>query len=214
MTVASSGRKSGLETTNDAAAQVQMSEPFICEVTIEGNSANIFHRWSVESVEAKGAAAKGSRAKKTDDVDSYVFKDSAGFICIPGEYLRQSIIHAAKYRQDPRSPRKSMMDLAKAAIFSLDELSPIVNATGQKAKEWDYIDRRRVMVQRNGITRCRPAFLSGWKATFALQVVLPEYVEPQALNELIQLAGKIIGLADGRPSYGRFLVTNFHVVKV
>lgn len=215
MAVASNGRRTALaDATNDAAAQIQMTAPFITQVTIEGNSAIIFHRWSVEGIEEKAAAAKGSKAKKTDDVDSYVFKDASGYICIPGEYLRQSIIHAAKYRQDPRSPRKSMMDLAKAAIFSLDELSPIVNAVGQKAKEWDYIDRRRVMVQRNGITRSRPAFLAGWKATFALQCVLPEYIDQQTLNELIQVAGKIIGLADGRPSYGRFLVTGYEVVEV
>jgi hypothetical protein len=215
MATLATGRKTELSNTgNDAATQVAMGAPFIAEVTLEGNSAIIFHRWSVEGIAEKANAAKGSKAKKTDDVESYVYKNDEGYVCIPGEYLRQSIIHAAKYRQDPRSPRKSMMDLAKAAIFALEEFVPIANAEGRKTKQWDYIDQRRVTVQRNGLTRSRPAFLAGWRATFTLQCVLPEYVDSQALNELIQLAGKIIGLADGRPSYGRFLVVNYKVLNI
>jgi hypothetical protein len=215
MATLATGKRTELSNvSNDAATQVEMGAPFIVEATLEGNSAIIFHRWSVEGIKEKAAAAKGSKAKKTDDIDSYVYKNEEGWVCIPGEYLRQAIIHAAKYRQDPRSPRKSMMDLAKAAIFALEEFVPIVNAAGRKSKEWDYVDQRRVTVQRNGVTRSRPAFFAGWRATFTLQCVLPEYVDATALNELIQLAGKIIGLADGRPSYGRFLVVNYKVLNI
>ena len=215
MATLATGKKTELSNvSNDAAAQIAMGQPYIVEVGLEGNSAIIFHRWSVEGIAEKAGAAKGSKAKKTDDVESYVYKNEEGFICIPGEYLRQTTIHAAKYRQDPRSPRKSMMDLMTAAIFSLEELVPIVNAEGKKAKTWDYIDQRRVTVQRNGLTRCRPAFLAGWKALFTIQCVLPEYVEPTVLNELIQLGGKIIGLADGRPSYGRYLVASYKVLNI
>jgi hypothetical protein len=45
-------------------------------------------------------------------------------------------------------------------------------------------------------------------------VVLPEYIGPALLNDLIQLAGKVIGLADSRPSYGRYLVTGFKTSEV
>jgi hypothetical protein len=76
------------------------------------------------------------------------------------------------------------------------------------------MDMRRVVVQRNGITRSRPAFHAGWRATFSLQVVLPEYVAPSLLNELIAQAGKIIGLGDQRPSYGRFQVVRYEVSEV
>jgi hypothetical protein len=212
MTTLTSGKRDVLATpTNGAKSQIEMTVPYVAQVSVEGVCPIIFHRWNCESVAEKAGAAKGSKAKKTDDVESYVYWDEAGYICVPGEQLRQAIIHAAKYKQDPRSPRKSLMDLAKAAIFVLEELSPITSAKGGKTKEWDFLDMRRVVVQRNSVTRSRPAFHAGWRATFSLQVVLPEYITPALLNELIQSAGKIIGLADQRPSYGRFLVTKFEI---
>lgn len=114
-----------------------------------------------------------------------------------------SLIGAAKYRQDPRSPRKSAMDLFKAGVISLTELADL----GQN--DWDYLDRRRVMVQRSGITRVRPALETGWKATFKLQIQLPEYINASFLRSVIQDGGKLIGLADFRPSYGRYSIINF-----
>lgn len=172
---------------------------------IEGTADMLFHRWSNEDVAEKGAAAKGSKAKKSDNIEAYVYRTDDGMIAIPGEYLRGALIGAAKFKQDPRSPRKSMADLAKAAIVSLTPLASLGKAT------WDFEDRRRVTIQRNAITRCRPAMKAGWRAEFDLLVNLPEYVSPQCLNELIQQAGRLIGLADFRPTYGRFQVIGFSV---
>lgn len=166
----------------------------------------MFHRWNCESVASKAAAKKGSAEKKSDDVESYVYRNEKGEICIPGEYLRGAIIAAAKFQQDPRSPRKSAMDLFKASIVSLTELSSL------GCKNWDYLDKRRVVIQRNGITRSRPAMKEGWKASFILMCNLPEYIDEQLLNSTIQAAGKLIGLADFRPSYGRFNVIRFEVL--
>jgi hypothetical protein len=199
-----------LETTgspsNGAAEQISYSMPYISRVAIEGASALLFHRWSVDGVEEKAKAAKGSKAKKTDDIESYVYRDEKGSICLPSEYLRMSIIHAAKFRQDPRSPRKSAMDLFKAGIVGLNELCSL------GSKDWDYLDRRRVMIQRNGITRVRPGFKVGWKIECDLLCNLPEYIPPAFLNETIQAAGRLIGVGDMRPTFGRFNVVKFEVV--
>lgn len=201
--------------TNDASFAVDLSQPYAVEVTIKGSAAMLFHRWSVESVEAKAKAAKGSAAKKSDDIDSYVYRDDDGLICIPGEYLRGSMCGpngAAKYRQDPRSSRKSALDLYKAGVVSLTELAPITTAAAIPATTWDYLDQRRVTIQRAGITRVRPAFLAGWEATFVLQSLLPEYIPPSDLLDVITKAGQLVGIADFRPTYGRFQVTRFTVM--
>ena len=181
--------------------------PYIAEVTVEGSAPIMFHRWSCEAVEAKANAAKGSKAKKEDDWESYLYRDAAGEIAIPGEYLRQAIIEAAKYRQDPRSPRKSAKDLFKAAVISLTELA----TTG--ASEPDYLDRRRVCVMRAAVTRVRPALNAGWSATFQLLVQHPEYISTQTVNGVIVDAGRLVGLGDFRPSYGRFVVSKFNVME-
>lgn len=193
--------------TNGASSGVEFQQPYRVEVSIEGVAPILFHRWNCESVESKSNAKKGSKEKKTDDVESYVYRNDKKEICIPGEYIRGAIIAAAKFQQDPRSPRKSAADLFKAAIVSLTELASL------GVKDWNYLDKRRVVIQRNAITRNRPAMAMGWKATFILQCNLPEYIDHQFLNATIQSAGKLVGLADFRPSYGRFIVTDFEVIK-
>lgn len=205
-TVAKVTEIGGESPTNGGEFCAELQKPYRVAVQLEGVCPLLWHRWNNESVAAKAKAKKGSVEKKTDDVESFLWRNTKGEVCIPGEYLRQSIIHAAKYEQDPRSPRKSMMDLMKAALVSLTELA----STG--LKEPDYIDMRRVVIQRSAVTRSRPALKEGWKAGFILMVHLPEYVPPQRLNHILQQAGRIVGLADFRPSFGRFAVTRFEVL--
>src|SRR6185436_5801114 len=90
--------------TNGAKETIEFGLPYQCSVTIEGCADLIFHRWNCEEIEAKSASATGSKSKKTDNIESYVYRDEDGHICIPGEYLRMAIVNAAKYKQDPRSP--------------------------------------------------------------------------------------------------------------
>lgn len=194
--------------SNSAEYTIAMSQPYIVTVVLEGTSALLFHRWQCEAVEAKARAAKGSAAKKSDDVESYVWRCPDGTIGLPGEYLRGAICGpagAAKYRQDPRSPRKSALDLYKAAVVSLTDVASLGSTS------WDYIDQRRVTVQRAGVTRMRPAFMPGWSATLDLQCLLPEYVPPTDLLDTITRAGQLVGVGDFRPTFGRFQVTSFTI---
>ena len=189
--------------TNGARGGVEVQQPYRVLVELKGICPILFHRWNCESVESKSRAKKGSAEKKSDDPESYVYRNEKQEICIPGEYLRGAVIAAAKFQQDPRSPRKSAADLFKAGIVSLTELSSL------GVKQWDYLDKRRVTIQRNAITRSRPAMKEGWQASFIMQCQLPEYIGEDLLNATIQAAGRLIGLADFRPSYGRFVVTGF-----
>jgi hypothetical protein len=209
--------KNGSETRLVALEEVSnggdefLIPPFRAEVEIQGTAPLLFHRWNCEAVEEKANAAKGSKAKKTDNLESYVYRDEHGHLALPGEYLRMACIWAAKFRQDPRSPRKSAMDLYKAGLLCETEYAPIVVA-GKKLKSWSYVDQRRVVVQRNGITRQRPAVEKGWSASFILSSLLPQYISAQDLNGVIAQAGQLIGLADFRPTYGRFQVVRFRVL--
>lgn len=194
------------EKTNGGKDAIESGAPYAVALTITGSSDLLFHRWNCEAVDAKAKAAKNSKAKKSDDIESYMWRDEAGTICLPGEYLRQSIIMAAKFRQDPRSPRKSAMDLFKAGVVSLTNLASL------GAQEPDYLDTRRVMVQRAGVNRTRPAMRIGWKADFELQILTPEYIDQHFLLEVISMAGRLIGVGDFRPTFGRFNVTAFRIL--
>lgn len=190
---------------NAAKADIDLSIPYAVAVTIEGTADLLFHRWQTEAVAEKAAAAKNSKAKKTDNVEAYVWRNADNELCLPGEYLRRSIVTAAKFKQDPRSPRKSAMDLVNASVISMTELASLGKT------EWDFLDRRRVTVQRAGITRTRPGVAKGWRAAFDLTVLSPEYIDPAFLRDLISSAGRLIGVGDFRPTYGRFDTVAFDV---
>lgn len=197
----------GPTVTNGAAHTIEFSEPYVVAVQVVGVADFLFHRWNCEAVEAKGKAAKGSKAKKSDDLESYVYRTDEGELAIPGEYFRQALIHAAKFRQDPRSPRKSAMDLYKAGVVALTPLAPL----GTSA--WDYEHKCRVQVQRNGVTRVRPAMKAGWRLGIELLVNLPEYIPPDALHDVVINAGRLIGVGDFRPTYGRFNAVQFEALR-
>jgi hypothetical protein len=161
--------------SNDGEAAISL--PFTIMLTVEGTADLLFHRYSADEVAEKGAAAKGSKAKKTDNIEA----------------------------QDPRSPRKSALDLCKAGLVVTPILSPVIpQAADGPTQEWDYLDRQRVVVQRNAVTRVRPAFTTGWRCDLEIMSLLPEYLTPAFVRRLADDAGRFIGLADFRPTYGRF----------
>lgn len=201
----------GPVTTNGAEPDIDLCQPYTVRVAIKGTADLLFHRWNCDAVEEKAKAKKGSAAKKSDNVESYVYRNADGMICMPGEYLRMSIVNASKFRQDPRSPRKSAMDLYKAAVISLTPLALVLNNAQEPTHvdKWDYEHRCRVTIQRNGITRIRPAFLTGWRCTFDLLVNIPQYIDEGTLHEVIVDAGRLVGVGDFRPTYGRFQIVQF-----
>jgi hypothetical protein len=196
--------------SNGGKNAIEASAPYTVELKIEGIADILFHRWNCEAVEAKASAAKNSKAKKTDDVETYVYRlddeDKASNLAIPGEYMRRSLCEAGRFKQDPRSPRKSMLDLCKASLIMEDMMADLGVST------WDYIHKGRVVIQRNAITRSRPAMRAGWKAKFRVTVLCPEYVSEDILHSLASDAGRLIGLADFRPSFGRFKIVGWEVL--
>lgn len=193
------------DVTNGGKKAIEDGLPYAVNVSVQGASDLLFHRWNCESVDAKAKAAKNSKAKKEDDVESYVWRNTDGELCIPGEYFRQSIIHAAKFKQDPRSPRKSAMDLFKAGVVSLTALAPL-GVSG-----WDYLDTRRVTVQRAGINRTRPAMRTGWSTELQFQILTPEYIDTNLFQDVLNTAGRLVGVGDFRPTYGRFFIKSFEI---
>lgn len=189
--------------SNDAHGFISFSEPYIVQVIIRGCADYLYHKYNCDAVEQKSNSPKNSKSKKTDDLESFVYRNEEGFLSIPGEQLRMAIIMASKFKQDPRSPRKSAMDLHKAGIVTLTSLA----STGKK--NWDYEDKRRVVIQKSSIQRIRPALNKNWEASFYIQVLLPEYIGENDLLDTLNMAGKLCGLGDFRPTYGRFQIIEF-----
>lgn len=180
--------------------------PYSVAVVVEGVAPLLCHRYDCAEVEAKARAAKGSATKKTDNLESYVYRvPETNEIGIPGRNLKACLVDAARSTQDPRSPRKSARDLVRASIF----VTPEVASLGKNT--WDFEDKQGVIVQRGRVTRIRPGFAKGWRLSFAVNVVQPAYVPPELLENVVKTAGAFVGLGDFRPDYGRFTIRSFEV---
>jgi hypothetical protein len=198
MTVTETGPNS-----NDGESALLATAPHQISFTIRGVADLLFHRWSNEDVAAKATAKRGSAVKKTDNLEAYVWRDDDGQVCLPGTYVHKAMIEAGKFMQDPRSSRaKQACDLYRAAFLPLTLLVPL-------GPTWEFEDKRRMVVNRSGITRTSPGFKAGWEAAFDFDVILPEYVSDEMFHEALSLAGRVIGLAQYRPTYGRFQVVKF-----
>jgi len=195
--------------TNDAEDMIELGMPYRLAITVVGTADLLMHRWSNEAVAEKARAAKGSTAKKTDNVESYAYRDDDGNLGVPGINFAASIWHAGKFMQDPRSPRKSAFDLCRAGVIPLDKIAPFQPMT----QEWDYDHMARVTVQRAGITRTRPAMRTGWELTFNLLITTPQYLPFERITELVTNAGLLVGLCDFRPTYGRFTTKAIEVLR-
>ena len=202
----------GAQVSNDADDLIAFDRPYVAEVAIVGVTPLIMHRYSPESVGEKSRAGKGTLAKKTDDIESYVYRvsDTDRRVGLEGLALRAAIVEAGRYRQDPRSSRKSMIDLLRAVVMPLT----VVATFEPNTEAWDYLDSRRVVVMRSAVTRVRPAMREGWRATFQLQVTMPNLVPASVLQSLIVDAGRLCGLLDFRPTYGRFNVDRFEILEL
>ena len=189
--------------SNDGESAALATAPYRLSFTIRGDADLLFHRWSNEDVAAKATAKRGSAVKKTDNLEAYVWRDDDGMVCLPGTYVHKALIEAGRFMQDPRSSRpKQACDLFKAAFLPVTLLYPL-------GPTWEIEDKRRMVVNRSGITRTSPGFKAGWEASFDFDMVLPEYVSETMFHEALSLAGRVIGLAQYRPTYGRFQVIKF-----
>jgi len=176
--------------------------PFQIQIAIKGVAPLMMHRYDISAVDAKSAAPKGSKQKKVDNVESYLYRLPNGECCIPGLMFKACLCESSKFNRDPRSPRKSAYDLFRAGVICSTDASLGVST-------YDYLDVRPVVVQMNRVARTRPAFNVGWKLSFMVEIILPEYITPELLNEVTVRAGRLCGLGDFRPDFGRFMVENF-----
>jgi hypothetical protein len=180
------------------------------DISISGTTDLLFHAYSIQDVERKAKASKGSNEKKTDNLEAYTYRDGDGNLAIPALNLYASLADSARSFQDPRSPRKSLRDLARATI----RIRPQMITLLPKRKTWDYVDQRRVVVQRSGVVRSRPAIRAGWKAQVQLLVTDNRMINEQLVHDLISKAGRAQGLGDFRPLFGLFRVDHFQEAKL
>jgi hypothetical protein len=72
------------------------------------------------------------------------------------------------------------------------------------------VDKQGVVVQKARIMRCRPRF-DEWELRFEM-ILRDERLEPLNIRNILESAGKYVGIGDYRPRYGLFQIVEFEVI--
>lgn len=131
-----------------------------------------------------------------------LYTDSTGKIIVPARVLLGAIIKGAKGLKEGPA--------AKAGVF-VDADVPLIYE-GPTDPEELYKDKKfvlRVPVKQGtaSVIRVRPIFQK-WAVEFDL-TIMDDVTNAQTVRQMLDHAGRMNGLGDWRPQYGRFKVTKF-----
>jgi hypothetical protein len=119
--------------------------------------------------------------------------------CVPGEYVESMLVGAAK--------KERMGDQAKAGLYSEGNWPLLYEGPRKPDALWKdgrFHDIRGAGVKGSRVQRCRPRF-DRWEVKFTVHF-LPELLNEEHVRQWMAVAGRIIGLGDFRPKFGRFTV--------
>jgi hypothetical protein len=168
-----------------------------------------------QSMGTPKGATKGSRIPEPEvEAEAGTYRLDDGTCAITGSAFRESLLEAAGAFKGPK--RTSM----KGLLFHIaveQELIALKLRDGTLIKNFE-IDRRRAIVQGQGIIRCRPKFRE-WSAEFTINFDTLLVRDPKLIIEILNDAGNRIGCGDYRPgtskrghgTFGRFQVRCYRV---
>lgn len=177
---------------------------FRVKVEVKGISPLLQNRFPIEDfMEGNRTTQKGKGADKRiydpqEESLKRLYKTSEGEIYQPAEHFEKSMEKAAVNFK--MKGRKTFKDAIQAGVI----VTPF--AIIHKIQKWE-IDLRRVVIQGKAILRARPMFPE-WELSFNLECI-DDRIRPEEIKDILDYAGKFVGVGDFRPKFGRFMVTKF-----
>lgn len=191
---------------------------YTVSVSVEGIAPLLQHRYPLPDFESltKGGKKQTGETDYTQEWHSYLYVNSSGEVFQPATHFDGCLVKASAGYKIQGQRGKTYSQLFKGNVFcSPDEILHGVKEPETLDTDADkqlYLDLRPVVIQRARVARIRPCFKPGWKLDFEI-VVLDDQIPHNVLNEVLQLAGRTVGIGDFRPRFGRFMVTQFEVQK-
>lgn len=128
-----------------------------------------------------------------------LYLDDKGRPVIPGECIESMLCDAAR--------KAKLGQQAKAGIICDGNWPIIYNGPKNAEGLWEnphFRDIRKAKVQKASVMRCRPIFRE-WSLKFTIHY-LPDVLNESEIRDMLVTAGRIVGLCDFRPKFGRFEV--------
>jgi hypothetical protein len=163
---------------------------------------------STEKKSKKGMLKSGASNIPTPEIEAEkgLYIDGDGDYCVPGIAIRNAMLKAAaKFSAPFQKKKENLRQVMGHCIVGPELLKILSQKTNKPLREYE-IDRRRAVIQRQGIIRCRPRF-DGWKVKFELiydDMILRSDEETVRVmfEEVLGYAGNIVGIMDYRPEKG------------
>lgn len=181
-------------------------------IEIEGITPLLCNMFSDEAQMRSGSgtsiAAVGDRGSPKEQAEAVLYKDENGTPFVPGQNLFASIREGGRFFKNGKSKVTTLRNsLMPACVTMHDFVMPIQSRDG-----WT-VDTRAVRNPSTGgrIPRHRPCF-HDWKLRFEVELDT-ELMSAKMLRQVIDSAGKRIGLGDYRPDckgpFGKYVVIHW-----
>lgn len=174
------------------------------KIQIKNVTPLIQHRFEFRSQDESSKRASGMATPTAEnEAETAAYKNAKGFY-EPSSHIEGSMLKAASNFKIPGRGKKTYKDLLKSALLIDPVEIPL------KPQEYE-IFSTPVVVQRSRIVRSRPKFVD-WSLEFTINIT-DEQLRPDVVKEILEFAGRNVGIGDWRPKYGRFSVEKFEVIK-
>lgn len=169
-------------------------------ISLKGVRPLLMHSPNSMMVPKTNNSRKTSNYVPEDEAAAALHKDKDGTICVPAMAILGCMREAAKEHKVPGKGKKTLTKYVLSGLHIEPEMIPLT------PQEYE-VDARPVVVMRSRVIRWRPRF-DEWSLTFRVKLIDESIFNPTLVRNVIEDAGKFVGLLDFRPYFGLFEVTS------
>ena len=169
------------------------------DVVIKGTRPLMMHS-TAAMLKPKNKSVKSSEHDPVEEAKDCLYLNDAKKICVPSMAILSAMRKAASNHKKPGAGKKTLKDF----VFSGIRIDPdMIELPDQNYT----VDIRPVVIMRSRIMRARPLFKE-WDLSFKIEIIDEQTWDAGTVREILEYAGKYMGLLDFRPLYGTFAVVS------
>ena len=178
------------------------------KVTIEGTTPILFNRFRDAAIEGKSKKRTGAMAES--EIEDKLYLDEDGKVQLPSVYIKNCITEASKQFKIVGKGKSTYSKLVASTI----DIEPFMIEFKSGKYEVFRISAVNPMTRGRMMTE-RPRY-NKWGASFEIVLNDPG-VTVSVINEILEHAGKYVGVGDWRPQtkgmFGKFMISSFKAEK-
>jgi len=197
---------------------------YTIQATIRGTAAILQHKFSDATLLGLQKRESKRKSGKPDYSDEWLGTMYAhnGYVYQPANHIEGALVKAATRF---RSGKQTWKDPFRAYVYIVgidhpDKIYHYFNGQCIPEPTIELIENptdvlsvniSRVTVQRAAVARSRLQIEPGWELTFRIEVH-DEQVPFELVRDVLEEAGRAVGIGDYRPRYGRFEIIDFQKI--